>query len=720
MEKEPDDITVEARKLYARDKSAWSEIYEKAREDLRFLSDEPGAQWDDKGYRLRRDAGRPALTVDQLSQFVHQVSNDIRKNTPAITAIPVEDSDEEKADAVKEWMRGIEYRSNADDVYDTASLSAIRCSIGFIRVDHDYCRSSGFEQELLIRRVVNPFSILIDSDSVECDGRDAKHGFALESISVGEFEKSYPDAVAVSFDAENIDIPIREGNLIIAEFFRIKKTYEDAIDGDKKRKTCKCTVERYKLSGRDVLESTEFPGEYIPIVPVYGEELWVEGKRHLMSLIRRAKDSQMMFNLWKSLEAELLMQQPRAPIMVAEGQIAGYEDGYLNPGSTNVLTYRQTDIDGNPAPAPQRLSPPQVPTGFVNGARGSVDDMKATMGLYDASIGNRSNETSGIAIQRRQQEGQNATFHFADNLTRSITQVARILESARSMIYDTPRIVPGIDAEDRPKLIGINGALADEQKQSYDFTNGRHEIRVTTSQSFATKREESAAFLTDLVNKQPQMMQVMGDLLFKYMDVAGAEAMAERMRKVIPANLTQDDENQDPEKVQLMQTIEQMQQQLQQAQVMLAEKNSEKQLKAGEIQGKLQVEQAKLQLEEQKLQLEAEKIANERYKIQVESQKMMQHPVEQPQQAMTIPNNLQVTKTPDALAMEDKHHQEEMAMKQQELTLEAQQAQQQMAMTAAVIDAVNGVQIKLTQLTDSISRPKNIVYDKNGMIVGVQ
>jgi hypothetical protein len=714
-----DNIVEIACKLYERDQRCWSEIYEKGREDLRFLSDEPGAQWDDRGYQARRESGRPALTVDQLSQFVHQVANEIRKNTPAITAVPVEDSDQEKADAVKEWMRGIEYRSLADDAYDTAALFAIRCSIGFIRVDHDYCRQSGFEQELLIKRVTNPFAILLDSDSVECDGRDAKHGFALETMHVDEFAERYPEFAPVSFGASNTDKPQTEGDVVIAEFFRIKKEYSETKEGKKARKTCKCTVERYKLSGRDVLEKTTFPGEYIPIVPVYGEELWIDGKRHLMSLIRKAKDGQMMFNLWKSLEAELLMQQPRSPIMVAEGQIAGYEDGYLNPGSKAVLTYRQRDIEGNPASAPQRLSPPTIPTGMVNAAKQSVDDIKATMGLYDASIGARSNETSGIAIARRQMEGQNATFHFADNLTRSITQVARILESARADIYDTPRIVPGIDSEDRAKLIGINGEITDGQKQTYDFTKGRHEVRVTTSQSFATKREESAAFLTDLVNKQPQMMQVMGDLLFKYMDVAGAEAMAERMKKVIPANLTADDDQQDPEKMQMMQAIQEMQAQLQQAQAALAEKQTETQLKAGEIQGKLQIEQAKLQLDQQKLALDAEKVQNDRLKIEIEAQKMMQ-PQEMPQQSMNLPNNLQVTKTPDALAMEDSHHQQEMAMQEQALLMEAQQAQAQIQMTAAVIEAVNGVQTKLAELTDSISRPKNVVYDNNGMITGVR
>ena len=242
------DIIEQARKLYKRDYAAWSEIYDKAREDLMFLSDEPGAQWDERGFQNRRESGRPALTVDQLSQFVHQVANEIRKNTPAINAIPVEDSDEEKADAVKEWMRGIEYRSVADDAYDTAALFAIRCSLGFIRIDHDYVTKRGFEQELLIKRVTNPFAIVLDSDSKEVDGRDAKHAFILDSISLEEFTEKYPDASPISFDSEKLDKIVKEGEVVIAEFFRIKKEYEEITEGKKTRKVEKCVVERYNLS----------------------------------------------------------------------------------------------------------------------------------------------------------------------------------------------------------------------------------------------------------------------------------------------------------------------------------------------------------------------------------------------------------------------------------------------------------------------------------------
>lgn len=109
-----DDVISSAQEKWQRDQSAWSEIYDKAREDLHFLSDDEFAQWDKKDYDARVTTGRPAITIDQLNQFVHQVANDIRMNTPSINVIPAEkDSDVETAEIFKGLIRNIEYTSNA-------------------------------------------------------------------------------------------------------------------------------------------------------------------------------------------------------------------------------------------------------------------------------------------------------------------------------------------------------------------------------------------------------------------------------------------------------------------------------------------------------------------------------------------------------------------------------------------------------------------------------
>jgi len=600
-------IIERAESNYRTDKQFWSEIYEKAREDMFFLSDDKNAQWESTALTNRTNEGRPALTIDQLGQFVHQVSNDIRMNTPTITIIPNgSEASIETAEVMKGLIKNIEYVSNADEAYDTASGNSVKCSIGFIRVENDYVDDSSFDQELKIRRVVNPLQCWIDAASIEVDGSDATRGIEIESMAVSEFKKAYPKAEPTSFanEEENKDKDLKDEDFVnIATYYEIVEESKDIgqpEDGEmeeyqegkeyKARRTMKKKkVMKYVLSGAEVLEEARVPGKYIPLVPVYGEEAWVDGKREIYSLIRKSKDAQRMFNYWKSLETELLMKQPNAPIMAVGGQIENYADDWKNPSKAMVLRYDATDADGNPAPAPQRLAPPTIPTGIVNAARATVDDIKATMGLYGASIGSRSNETSGVAIERRNQEGEVATFHFGDNLNKSITHVGKILVCAIPEVYDTARILRIIGEEDEPKEVGINGKMAKDQKESFDLRKGQYDTKVVTGASFTTKRQEAAAFFTSIVEKQPQLMEIMGDLLFKNMDFAGAQGMAARMEKVIdPKFLKEEEEDQvDQEKEQMAMVIqegarqmEQMQAQMQEMQEQLDNKEAELLLKA--------------------------------------------------------------------------------------------------------------------------------------------
>lgn len=582
------EVVARALAGYQEDKQAWRHVYEKAKDDLHFLSDAEDAQWDAKVLASRASEGRPAISADQLGQFVHQVVNDIRINTPTINVIPGGmEADAKNAEIFKGLIKNIEYSSNADNAYDTAATFAVKCSIGFIRIDHEYdddC-SKSFDQKLVIKRVTNPFSVTLDRKSVEPDGSDAMRGLIKETMTVKEHKERWPNKDVASFEdgkGEDIDLKDTDDVTVVEYFEVIEECKTIGIDNDDKvqeyvegteykktRKIKKRKVMRYMLNGKEVLEETTFPGKHIPLIPVYGEEAWIDGKRHVNSLIRKSKDAQRMFNYWKSLETELLMKQPQAPVMAAEGQTEEYEEDWTNPSKAYVLRYKTTDVDGKPVPPPQRLNPPTLPTGVVNASRSTVDDIKATMGMYNASIGAKSNETSGVAINQRKMEGDIATYHFGDNLVKSITHVGRVLADAIPHIYDTKRVIRIIGEEDEPKQVSINGAKRQEkQEEDYDLTKGRYDVKVVTGAAFTTRRQEAAALYEKMITGNGDMMKIMGDLYFKYSDVSGSDAMAERMKKIIDPNLLEEDERkqgeEDPEKMQMMQALQQAQQQIQQ------------------------------------------------------------------------------------------------------------------------------------------------------------
>jgi hypothetical protein len=606
----------------------WQPIYDKAREDLFFQSDDPYAQWDKKDAETRKKSERPVLTIDQISQFVNQVSNDIRMNTPSIDVIPAgNDADVEIADIYQGLIRDIEQKSNADDAYDNAVNFAIKCGVGYMRVDHGYPYAMSFEQELYIERMVNPFAVLFDSNSIEADGSDAKYCYILEKMDLEEYREKYPDASEASFSvADHYTSKNEKNEITLAEYFyieeqevtiiqdgetaRIVADGEPMQEGAVTRKTKMRVVHRCKMNGEEKLEETTFPGEYIPIVPVYGEEAWEDGKRHLISLIRRSKDSQRMFNYWASLETELLMRSPKASIFAAEGTTEDYAEDYLNPDKAAVLRYKLRDSNNEQAPPPQFVPPPQIPAGIVNARQQTTQDIRATMGLYDAFLGQQDNAVSGVAIQRRQGEGNRAVFHFADNLVRSITQIGRILVSAIPQIYDTPRVVNVIGKEDTNDVVGINGMYVEGQERNYSLAQGQYTVKVTTGASFSTMRQEASEAYQQMIAAQPQLMSIMGDLLFKYMDFPGAQAISERFKRTMDPNIL--DDEQDPQVAamqmqnqQLEQVIQTLEGQLGQLQEQLNDKQAELQIKAQSEQYDAVNDARKYELEIEKLRIDA-------------------------------------------------------------------------------------------------------------------
>lgn len=624
---------------YKLDRDYWEgEIYKCGREDKEFMSDTEGAQWDDEVFQARRRSNRPALQIDKLEQVCNQVINDARMNTPTINVIPGgKNSDPETAEIIKGKIKDIEYSSDADTAYDTAINNSVMCSIGFIRVDHDYEDDESFDQKLIIERVVNPFAVYLDRNSVKIDGSDAMCGRIIEQISVKEFRRKYPDFEPVSYGEEEESERREDEQINICECFKVdieEESITDELTG-KTRTREKRTVRRYKLSGQDVLEAGIFPGIYVPIVPVYGKEHWENGKRKVFSLIRKAKDPQKQFNGLASLEMEFIANHPKQKWSGDYKAFEGFEDHYLDNSKTGILPYDSKD---GRIPQPQLVPPPPIPASIINSKREAVEDIKAATGIYDASLGARSNETSGVAINQRKMEGDVATYHFSDNLVKSITQVGRILVNAIPEIYDTDRELRIIDEEENPKTVGINNLLLQGQERAYDLTKGRYDVKVVTGASFTTQRQEAAAFYSEIVKSNPDLMMIMGDLLFKNMDHMGAQGMSERMKKVIdPKFLNEEDqEGQDPEKLQMAQMIKLLQTKAAQLEEKLNDKTqSEKakmELEVAKLQAEISQERTDDQLELRKLELEERKIALEEMKLRQEIAARMR-PTEIMQQA---------------------------------------------------------------------------------------
>ena len=590
------DILTIARSRMTMAISAFSETRESELDDLRFYAGSPDNQWQWPADVLQTRGAvqgqtinaRPCLTINKLPQHVKQITNEQRMNRPSVKVIPVDDKgDVEVAEIYNGVIRHIEYISDADVAYDTACENQVAYGEGYIRLLTEYCDETTFDQDIKIGRVRNSFSVYMDPLIQDPTGADARWCFITEDMTKAEYERLYPNAAPINTlmslgtGDQSISQWINENTIRIAEYFYIEneKTtlnlYPNnltAFEGTAEDKTLRSMftkplrsrvadrkkVKWCKINGYEILEKREWAGSYIPVVRVVGNEFEVDGRVYISGLVRNAKDAQRMYNYWVSQEAEMLALAPKAPFIGYGGQFEGYEQQWKTANTQNwpylEVNPDVTDGQGNTLPLPQRAQPPMASSGLLQAKAGASEDIKSATGQYNASLGMTSNERSGKAILARQREGDVGTYHYVDNLARAIRHVGRQLVDLIPKIYDTERIarIIGEDGESSTvkmnpmqqepvkKIVNSEGIVIDK---IYNPSIGKYDVRVITGPGYATKRQEALESMGQLLQTNPQLWQVAGDLFVKNMDWPGAQDLAKRFEKTLDPKVLADEDN---------------------------------------------------------------------------------------------------------------------------------------------------------------------------------
>jgi hypothetical protein len=594
--KSASDILATARARLDMAVSALSESREDEIDDLRFYAGSPDNHWQWPADVLATRGAvqgqtinaRPCLTINKLPQHVRQVTNDQRQNRPGAKVIPVDDNaDVEVADIFNGMIRHIEYISDADVAYDTACENQVSYGEGYLRLLTEYCDDNTFDQDIKIGRVRNSFSVYMDPTIQDPTGADAKYCFVTEDLTKAEFERMYPDASPITtlqslgVGDQSISNWLNEDTVRIADYYYIdfdpetlnlypgnatafEGTPEDkqlrAIYGKpkKSRQSDRQKVKYCKINGYEILEEREWAGKYIPVIRIVGNEFEVDGRLYVSGLVRNAKDAQRMYNYWVSQEAEMLALAPKAPFIGYGGQFEGYETNWKTANTQNwpylEVNPDVTDGQGGMLPLPQRAQPPMASSGLLQAKAGASEDIKSTTGQYNASLGMGSNERSGKAILARQREGDVGTYHYGDNLARGVRHVARQLVDLIPKIYDTQRIARIIGEDGETKMIKINpeqeqpvNKIMDERgiviEKIYNPGVGKYDVVAITGPGYATKRQEALEAMAQLLQGNPQLWAVAGDLFVKNMDWPGAQEMSKRFAKTIDPKFMSDGED---------------------------------------------------------------------------------------------------------------------------------------------------------------------------------
>ncbi len=540
-------------------------------DDIRFRA---GDQWPDAVRQSREREGRPVITINRMGQFIKRVSGSLRQSHPAIDPFPVDDqSDPIIADIYAGIIRQIEYTSGASSVYSWGAECAISCGQGHWQIKTRYERE-GFDQEIYLCRIIDPNAVTWDSGSVEMDNSDAYECFVTEMITEDEYFRRHPELKKE--DKTQADFPQEASRSWSQLYWREEKKVRVASrwwKQPKKRKIgmnaegqifdistlpsnviagLKITRTRdiddheimhQPMSGDDFLSDPKpWAGSHIPIVTCYGEEIPLDGRLLRHGIIRWAKDPQRLYNYWRSAAAEMIALAPKAPWLVPHGMISGLE-GYWNRANTTNFPYLPYKPDERfPQLQPRRQEMAQPPAAMWNEATIAQDDMKASIGIYDAALGQKSNETSGVAIEARQQEADTGSFVYMDNFEQAMRSTGQKLVDLIPKVYDGERVVRilGANGDEAFAVInktvpGINGP-----QLINDISTSKFDVRIKVGPSYANAKAEAKQAFVQILQANPQLINAVGDLWVDTLDIPPdvKAKMMERMKKIVPPQLT--------------------------------------------------------------------------------------------------------------------------------------------------------------------------------------
>lgn len=558
--------------------AAWKRDEENVLEgyaDLLFLS---GEQWDGKVKDQRELDGRPCLTVNRLPQFCRQITGDIRQRRATVKCVPVDSRGDPDTARIREGMhRYIENRSSAQAVYFQGVDQQVGAGRGAWRVTTEYASETTFEQEIRIEPIEDGLAVLVDPDAVQPAKADAQFIFVGVDMSIAKFKAKYPNAATSDVgggDARAFQGWYGEDYVRVAEYFFKEPIERTLLVGAGKvmdltgagpeklaqaeqmvglaadegvelklEKRAGYKVKRALISGCEVLEEPkDVPGPHIPIVVCDGEEMRIGRKIIRHGAVRHARDPQRAYNYFVSAQTETVALQPKAPWLGTETNFEEFTDEWEAANQENRPFLRYTPDAKNGNAAPQRIQAPVNSSGIAEGLLIAQQDLQATTGIYNASLGAQSNETSGKAIRARQSEGDTGTFVYVEKAGQAIEHTHRIVSGMIPHVYDTTRTMRIVGNDGDEELVEVNkpAGIAQEGEEPealHDLTVDAYDIVFAMGPSYNTQRQEASEGMLAFLQAAPDVTPLVIDLVAKMQDWPLADEIRERLESTLPPEI---------------------------------------------------------------------------------------------------------------------------------------------------------------------------------------
>ena len=575
-----EQIPVFARRCWAAWKKANVSIREEEKLRLGFYVG-GDLQWRDGEIQKRKESGRPYITINKCKPAVDQVEGDVRLNPPGPQCKPVGDNEHAAdPDIIEGLIREVEYRSMAEVADATAIKYSATSGYGVIELATEYANERDDTQRLVVKSVEDPGVVFFDPKARMANRQDARWAGKIIAYSADEYEMAFGkrrvrepggvqqamgwmrDAMGIGTDDTQSMIEWTgarddgdgrwRGPFYVCEFYmveeedRTSRLYQSnlattdgkraqmwVIDGEsepvgfslvrgddeRSRKSPKRNITKYLVDALEVLDETEWPGTLIPLFPVLGPEIYIEGKLHRLSLISPGLDSNRALNYAATTATEIAGLANKSGYVGYKGQ---FDDPRWQTANSEVWAYLEvTPVFATNEMGQQVILPPpqrnqwEAPVQWVLAlAAFFTEQFKAVTSMYSSSLGEEKGDQSGKAIEQLRSESNVANFSYADNLHRVKTIMYQQMVIIFPKIMTGPQVVSIVRADNQHELASINQIFpADgidpktgKKGKRNSLALGEYSVRVVAGPNFQTRQDQAMAMLLDAVKINPQIM----------------------------------------------------------------------------------------------------------------------------------------------------------------------------------------------------------------------
>ena len=328
------DIIAEFKKFNKKSRKKYKDLIERIKEDKKFLSGEQYSKEDIEV--LGKD--RTANKLNIVRNAVRTVSNTYRECTYRWNVIDT--ATNKNSDMLNQF--GINFLENPDN--ETAVIETLESSVSFglgvMVVTTDL--SIDGSPEPVLYNVKELTNVYLDPDISKTNGSDATAAAIVELKSRKYVENEY------GVDFSSIDTP----EVDIEEEYDRKEYMPLVTYWTKVRGIVMC----YKMLGNSVIETIQLPMTYIPVIPVFGERAFIDGKPSWTGLVNQMKGLQKLINYAYSNILVRLATSPKNTWLCDSESIEGNEKYFRDSNKTlnPLLIYNKWSGDGK-----RELEPPQ-------------------------------------------------------------------------------------------------------------------------------------------------------------------------------------------------------------------------------------------------------------------------------------------------------------------------------------------------------------------------